>query len=75
MKKIFVFPAAFGLHSGSATITVETTDGGNTATCQVAVVSEGPAVPEAVDLGLPSGIKWAPCNLGASKPEEVGKRK
>lgn len=27
---------------------------------------------EAVDLGLPSGNKWATCNLGASKPEEVG---
>lgn len=25
-----------------------------------------------VDLGLPSGIKWATCNVGASKPEECG---
>lgn len=25
-----------------------------------------------VDLGLPSGIKWATCNLGASSPEEYG---
>ena len=24
------------------------------------------------DLGLPSGLKWAKCNLGASKPEEYG---
>ena len=30
------------------------------------------SVPEAVDLGLPSGLKWASCNLGASKPEESG---
>ena len=29
-------------------------------------------VPEAIDLGLPSGIKWASFNLGASKPEEFG---
>ena len=29
-------------------------------------------IPEAVDLGLPSGIKWASFNLGASKPEEYG---
>ena len=29
-------------------------------------------VPEAVDLGLPSGLKWASFNLGASKPEEYG---
>ena len=27
---------------------------------------------EYVDLGLPSGIKWATCNVGASKPEEYG---
>ena len=60
------------LKTGSATITVKTTDGGYTATCQVTVVSAGPAVPEAVDLGLPSGLKWASFNLGASKPEEYG---
>ena len=28
--------------------------------------------PEAVDLGLPSGLKWASFNLGATKPEEYG---
>lgn len=27
---------------------------------------------EAVDLGLPSGLKWATCNIGASTPEEAG---
>lgn len=27
---------------------------------------------EAVDLGLPSGTKWASCNIGATKPEEYG---
>ena len=27
---------------------------------------------EYVDLGLPSGIKWATCNLGATSPEEYG---
>ncbi|MBR6715359.1 MAG: leucine-rich repeat protein [Prevotella sp.] len=27
---------------------------------------------EYVDLGLPSGTKWATCNLGASKPEKYG---
>lgn len=25
-----------------------------------------------VDLGLPSGLKWAKCNIGASTPEESG---
>ena len=27
---------------------------------------------EYVDLGLPSGTKWAACNVGATKPEEFG---
>ena len=27
-----------------------------------------------VDLGLPSGVKWATCNLGAATPEELGDR-
>ena len=27
---------------------------------------------EAVDLGLPSGVKWATFNVGATKPEEYG---
>ena len=27
---------------------------------------------EWVDLGLPSGLKWATCNVGANKPEEYG---
>ena len=31
-----------------------------------------PVVYEAVDLGLPSGIKWATFNVGATKPEEYG---
>ena len=29
-------------------------------------------IPEAIDLGLPSGLKWASFNLGASAPEEYG---
>ena len=29
--------------------------------------------PHAIDLGLPSGTKWACCNVGASKPEDFGK--
>ena len=28
--------------------------------------------PHAINLGLPSGTKWACCNVGASKPEEPG---
>ena len=29
-------------------------------------------VKQSVDLGLPSGLKWATCNIGASSPEETG---
>ena len=28
--------------------------------------------PHFIDLGLPSGTKWACCNMGATKPEEYG---
>lgn len=28
--------------------------------------------PHAIDLGLPSGTKWACCNVGASSPEKYG---
>lgn len=28
--------------------------------------------PHAIDLGLPSGIKWACCNVGAKSPKEYG---
>ena len=27
---------------------------------------------EYIDLGLPSGLKWSTCNVGANKPEEYG---
>ena len=58
------------LAAGTATITVTTTLGGKSATCEV-TVSELPN-PEYVDLGLPSGLKWATWNVGAAKPEEYG---
>ena len=56
--------------TGSAIITVTTNDGNLTATCSVTVIDY--FEPEAVDLGLSSGLKWASCNLGATKPEEYG---
>lgn len=36
------------------------------------IVPSEPLPFELVDLGLPSGTKWASCNLGATKPEEYG---
>ena len=35
-------------------------------------VSNMPNGHEYVDLGLPSGLKWATCNVGANKPEDYG---
>lgn len=35
-------------------------------------VESGGPIAEAVDLGLPSGTKWASWNMGASAPEESG---
>ena len=56
---------------GTCTITCAATDGsGVKAECQVTV--KKPDTMEYVDLGLPSGTKWATCNVGASKPEEYG---
>lgn len=62
------------VNAGTATITVTANDGsGVKATCSVTVngadVHNGH---EYVDLGLPSGTKWATCNVGATKPEYYG---
>ena len=35
-------------------------------------IVEVPSKYEFVDLGLPSGTKWASCNVGATSPEESG---
>ena len=55
--------------AGTATITAKAGD--KSATCAV-TVTQASSGPEAVDLGLPSGIKWASYNVGATKPEEYG---
>ena len=52
---------------GTATITAYGSSGVS-ASCTV-TVKEGA---QAVDLGLPSGLKWASCNVGATRPEEFG---
>ena len=61
---------------GSCVITCSATDGsGVFAECQVTVTSgttPDPGNHAWVDLGLPSGTKWATCNVGANSPEEYG---
>ena len=56
---------------GSTTITVITFDGGKTAVCKVNVSKTVP-IPNAVDLGLTSGLLWADTNMGATSPEDAG---
>lgn len=34
--------------------------------------AQAPAGVQAIDLGLPSGIRWASCNVGATTPEDYG---
>lgn len=63
--------------SGDCTIICSATDGsGVRATCEVHVMAAGTYGTtnghDWVDLGLPSGTKWATCNVGAESPEEYG---
>ncbi len=62
--------------SGAGTVTITAYgSSGVSAECTVTVEAVPLSAPddvEAVDLGLPSGLKWASCNVGATKPEEYG---
>ena len=58
------------------TITITDSKSGQTATVYVTVTEAVTPIDEnsedVIDLGLPSGMLWASCNLGATKPEEIG---
>ena len=71
--------------TGSATLTVSAKEnttslnrnGTLTLSCggetiQIKLVQKAKPTIQFVDLGLPSGIQWATCNIGASSPEEAG---
>lgn len=62
-----------GLSGGSAVVTVKDISSGQTATINVNVTSYNYPEPEAIDLGLPSGTKWASWNVGADEPGEYGR--
>ncbi len=55
----------------SATVTLTLLDGSEKLTADI-FISQEVAGREAVDLGLPSGTKWANMNVGATKPTDYG---
>ena len=61
MKKTFKFMALLDMGAAQTFAACGNTGG-----------STGTETAEWVDLGLPSGLLWATCNLGASSPEEYG---
>ena len=85
MKKALSFIAAMLLIAATGfaqTVNVHKTDG-TTVTIPLSLVdyidftaagetSQPPEGVEAVDLGLPSGTKWANMNVGATSPEDYG---
>ena len=57
---------------GLGTTSITVISNGHTASCEISVEELSFTEPEAIDLGLPSGTKWASFNLGASSPEDRG---
>lgn len=62
MKKLFLISALFCIFCNSSY-------GSTKASSEPANVHNGHGY---VDLGLPSGLKWATCNVGAWNPEDYG---
>ena len=70
MKKLFMAVIALMMTlSASAQFYIYCSDGNVIKVDSISMVA--PAH-EYVDLGLPSGLKWATCNVGANAPEEYG---
>ncbi len=67
MKKVCILASAVLLTLGMASCERDDTTDPNTST-NPTDQSSG----EWVDLGLPSGLLWATCNLGATSPEQYG---
>lgn len=77
MKKFFSF-AVYALLSVFATLSLSACWGGDDDNEDDVVVldkTRGNGMDNGhayIDLGLPSGVKWADCNIGASRPEVYG---
>ncbi len=67
----------FSQHLGTYVVTVKDMDTGQTKELQVTVKEAEMSCPDSnhphmIDLGLPSGTKWACCNVDATAPESYG---
>ena len=74
MTKKFLFLVAI-LFATVANVCANNTCSDSTATINDSIASEQNVEQDEhqyIDLGLSSGVKWATCNLGATKPEEYG---
>ena len=75
MKKLFMAVIALMMTiSASAQFYIYCSDGNVIKVDSISMVApvEKPNSHDWVDLGLPSGLKWATCNVGANAPEEYG---
>ena len=70
MKKYLSF-AAYELLASAMTFTLSACGDKDEDETGSSMTPEGRAA-VAVDLGLPSGTKWATYNIGATKPEDYG---
>ena len=61
-----------GLNSGTMTFTAHDIYSGQEARIKVTVCPAKETPADAIDLGLPSGTKWASHNIGARSPEGYG---
>ncbi len=69
-----------GVAAGSTVVSVTDATTGNSQFVNVTVVAKEKSYlacpdahhPHLIDLGMPSGTKWACCNVGADKPESYG---
>lgn len=65
---LVIYPVALG----GTDITVRDAKGVRDYIVRVTVTGEAPESVELLDLGLPSGLKWASCNVGATETEGYG---
>ena len=75
MKKLFMAVITLMMTiSASAQFYIYFSDGTVAQVDSISMVApvEKPNSHDWVDLGLPSGLKWATCNVGANAPEEYG---